>query len=242
MSRKTAISKYAKFLFYVLGHSPDEFGLVPDPDGYVKIKELLKAVTEEDGWKSFRKSHIDEILISMPEPPIECHGSLVRAKNRQNLKERLVAAHPPKILYTAVRRKAYPFVLEKGIHPMGRRHIVLSFDKAMAERIGGRIDALAVILTIQTEKAGEQGSLFFRSGDNLFLSTYIPTNCFTGPALPKEPKEVLQKERVKPTERDAAPGSFFPDLKSDSERHPSKKQRPKKEIDWKEARRRNRRR
>ena len=69
MSRKKEINKHSKFLCYILGHKPDEFGLVPDPNGFVKTKDFLKAITEENGWKFFRKSNIDEILISLSAPP-----------------------------------------------------------------------------------------------------------------------------------------------------------------------------
>ena len=38
----------AKFFNYVLGRRPDEFGLVTDKEGFVKIKELIKATNEEE--------------------------------------------------------------------------------------------------------------------------------------------------------------------------------------------------
>ena len=52
--------KLAKFLDYVLGRNPDEFGLVPDEQGYVKIKELLKALNQEEGWRHLRLANINE--------------------------------------------------------------------------------------------------------------------------------------------------------------------------------------
>jgi putative RNA 2'-phosphotransferase len=36
-------------LSYVLGRRPDEFGLVPDADGFVRLKDLLKALHEALG-------------------------------------------------------------------------------------------------------------------------------------------------------------------------------------------------
>ena len=37
----------SKLIQYILGRNPYEFGLVPDREGFVKIKELLKALNEE---------------------------------------------------------------------------------------------------------------------------------------------------------------------------------------------------
>ena len=55
MATNKALIKFSKFLVYILGRKPDEFGLVPDKDGFVKIKELLKAINEEDGWRHIRE-------------------------------------------------------------------------------------------------------------------------------------------------------------------------------------------
>ena len=51
MRHKKDPKQLAKLLNYALGRDPDEFGLVPDESGFIKIKELLKALHEEDGWK-----------------------------------------------------------------------------------------------------------------------------------------------------------------------------------------------
>ena len=60
-----------RFLSYVTGRRPDEFGLVPDHDGWLKIKDVLKVLSEEEGWKHVRRRDFDEVLLSMREPAIE---------------------------------------------------------------------------------------------------------------------------------------------------------------------------
>ena len=40
------LKKLSRFIATMLGRSPDEFGLVPDRQGFVSVKELLKAITE----------------------------------------------------------------------------------------------------------------------------------------------------------------------------------------------------
>ena len=66
MTKKSQIKieSLSRFMVYVLGHHPDEFGLVPDLDGFIKIKELLWAIHEEEGWRYVRQSHIREVLLS----------------------------------------------------------------------------------------------------------------------------------------------------------------------------------
>ena len=48
MPQKGSPKQLAKFLNYVLGRRPDEFGLVTDKEGFVKIKDLIKATSEEE--------------------------------------------------------------------------------------------------------------------------------------------------------------------------------------------------
>lgn len=239
MAFKKDPQRLVKYLFYILGHRPDEFGLVPDKNGYVKVKELLKAMHEEADWRFFRKSNLDEIFVSVPHPPIELKDNFIRAKDRTQLAKRTSITNPPKILYTSVRRKAYPVVLEKGIAPMGREHVVLSSNHDMAARIGKRLDNQPVLLTVNVEQAMNRGILVLRSGKDLFLARHIPVDCFSGPSPPKEKAEPVKRETLTPKERDKAPGSFFPDLSDNREKKQrTKKQRRKKEIAWKEERRR----
>lgn len=240
------LKKQAKFLTYVLGVRPDEFGLVPDQDGYVKIKEFLKAVHEEEGWRSFRQGNINEMLVSLPNPPIQVNENFIRVKDRQRLPQRTALQAHPKLLFTCIRPKALRVIYEKGVGPMGRNHVILSSDKGMAQRIGKRVHASPATLTVNVESAVKKGTLFLQAGENLFLARYLPPDCFTGPPLPKEPQVTKAKEPERIKERDRTPGSFFPDINEQmAPKEPKKltrKQRREKDIGWKKSRKQKRRR
>jgi putative RNA 2'-phosphotransferase len=60
----------SRLMIYILGYRPDEFGLVPDPGGYVRYKELLQAIHEEPGWGYVRQSHFNEILMGKRPVPL----------------------------------------------------------------------------------------------------------------------------------------------------------------------------
>lgn len=231
-----------KLISYMLGRRPDEFGLVPDTDGFVKIKEFLKAIGEEEGLRYVRRFHIDEILFTLPDPPIEISHHLVRAKSREHLPQRVPAPDPPKLLYTCIRRKAYSFVMDKGISPIGRRHVIFSSEKKLAEKMGNRIDNHPVLLTVQTQKSAKHGVIFFRAGDSLFMADTIPPGCFTGPPLPKETPELKKEVPSKKERPKSLPGTFLMDLTDEKERHKrSKHQRRRKEIAWKKERKKMKR-
>jgi len=224
---------------YVLGRHPDEFGLVPDSAGYVQIKELLKAVCEEEGYRYVRKAHLDEILISHPEPSIEIERTMIRAKHREHLPIPVKTTALPKHLYTCIRKRAHPHILENDITPMGIAYVVMSTSKEMEERMGKRIDPEPVLLTVQSEKSMERNVQFYRMGDNLFLADTIPCGCFIAPPLPKQPTVMKVKEKDIEKKRDPRPGSY-PITPTHIERRGTHKGK-KEDISWKRELRKSRR-
>ena len=212
MSLQRTPKQLAKFMNYVLSRRPDESGLVLDADGFVKIKELLKAINEEEGFRYVRRAHLDEIMLSVPDHAFEISDNLIRSKFRDRLPPHGYAMNPPKLLYTCVRRRAYPHVHEKGIRPAGYSQVILSSSRAMAERIGRRVDHSAVLLTIQVQNSVDQGVVFFQAGKNIFLTDFIPAQCFTGPPLPKDKPAIKQPDasEARPEQRPA--GGYFIDM------------------------------
>ncbi len=212
MALQKSPKKLAKLLDYILGRRPDEFGLVADKDGYIKIKELLKALSEEKGLSYVRRAHLDEILLTLPDPSFEISDNSIRAKSRRHLPEHIDAPHPPKLLYHCVRQKAYPHVYIKGIHPTGYSRVILSSNLSLAQRMGRRIDRSAILLTVQVQPCLSKGVAFFNAGEALFLADFIPPGCFSGPPLPKEKPVVAKTDVSQKSESRKTAGSFLIDL------------------------------
>ena len=214
MSKTRSPQNLAKMLAYVLGRRPDEFGLIPDADGFVKIKDLLKALREENGWGYVNESHLREVLLTVPAPAFEIDASRIRARQREGLPPDPETDRPPKLLYTYVRRRAYPGANAEGIHPTGHPRVVLAAHREWAERLGRRIDPDPVILTVNVHAAEERGVAFVRFGALLFLAEQIPVGCFSGPPLPAESAEKDRKpaRADRQAERPATPGSFSLDM------------------------------
>ena len=236
MQQRSA-KQLAKFFKYVLGRRPDEFGLVTDRDGFVKIKELIKATNEEEGLKYVRRSHINEIMVTLPNHGLEIKDNMIRALNREHLPKQSFALDPPKLLYTCVRKKAYPHVLEKGIRPTVYPRVILSSNSAMAERMGRRSDHGAVLLTVQVSQAEDKGVVFFQAGESIFMAEDIPPDCFSGPPLPKEQPDARKADKSKTEPAQTMPGSFFMDLEKKEkqattgakQRRRNKKNKPRRE-------------
>jgi len=209
MDRLKSLKQLAKLIDYILGRKPDEFGLVPDAHGFIRIKDLLKALAEEDGFQFVRRGHLDEIQLTLGERSFEIVDNRIRAADRRHLPENIPATDLPKLLYTCVRRKAYPHVSQKGIRPTWHSQVVLSSSARLARRMGKRMDSSPIELTVQVAHCRRQGVIFRQAGQNLFLADRIPAGCFSGPPLPKEKTAA---ERPLQPEQPPTPGSFFVDL------------------------------
>lgn len=211
----------AKMLDYVLGRRPDEFGLVPDAQGFVRLKDLLKALHEEEGWGYVNLSHLNEVVLSVANAPVETVAGLIRASSRAASALEMPEPEPPRLLYACVRRRAYPHVYAEGIRPSSHPRVVLASDRTLAERLGRRIDPDPVILAVKVQSAREKGILFSRLGECLFTAEAIPPECFSGPPLPKErPDERNRPQGPEETPRHpAAPGSFLMDVEKAAPGH-----------------------
>ncbi len=246
-SHEIRTESLARFLIYVLGHRPDEFGLVPNREGFVPFKELLQAVHEEEGWRYVRKSHIQEILIGKDRELFETRDDRIRVLERRWEKDFGRRAFSlPTMLFVPVRKRAHPVAMEKGLKAPPFSFLVLSPHKEMALRIGLRRDPDAVILEIPAQQAEKRG-IGFQSFGDLFLTDHIPPECIAGPPVPKE---VLEKrksgaeveKKTTPKKRVPETGTFLLDpLRDPDPYRRAKGARGKKRKGWKEEARKARR-
>lgn len=234
--------KLSKFLAYMLGRQPDEFGIIPDSDGFVRIKELLQALHEEQGWRHVRLAHLNEALIVPDKPVIEIDGNKIRALDTSRLPVADAPDDLPKLLYLAIRSRAYPASLERGLSALPDRHLTLSADKEMALRIGRRADNHPTLLTVQVSESVKNGTSFLKYGRTLFLADRIHPGTFSGPALLKTKSDVTASRVATPVPPPRTPGSYFPEFESaqPAKHQPSSAGRHK-EPQWKKDRRRARR-
>ena len=237
------VETLTRFMVYILGHRPHEFGLIPDPEGFVTYKELIRAVNEEPGWSYVRRANINEVLLGANRDLFQTLEEKIRAVERRWVLDLdRPALSLPKILYTGIRRRAHPFIMEKGLRPItGGKFHVLSPEREMAERIGKRLDPWPVLLEITAESAQKKGAVFYRFCD-LFLAQEIPADYIAGPPVPKRAiKAREEKARKAPSKPgpDFQAGTFILDVNRDMDR--TRKTGGRKKKGWKEEVRRRKR-
>lgn len=236
-SQQFKLEDLARMLVYVLGYRPDEFGLAPDGEGFVSLKELLQALHEEPSWRFVRQPHVNEVLLSGHRSRFEIRDDAVRALEREWRFEPEASWHTlPKLLFAPVRRRAHPVVLEKGLIPPEGGRLILSPDRTMAGRIGMRRDPEPVLLEIRAVEAARNRVRFFPFG-RLFLAPEVPAEFIAGPPVPKEIVERQAAARAAahppPTSESPFPaGTFLLDGSKDPDRQ--RRAKGKKSRGWKE--------
>jgi putative RNA 2'-phosphotransferase len=244
MSHRHTVTALSKLMAYILRNRPDEFGLVLDEDGFISLKELQKTIAEEEGWTYVRRSHIIEVAYTNNRERFEIQDEKIRATYGHSLPHRIhyESAAPPKILYHGTRRRAYPYILQQGLHPMGRQYVHLATSSELAMRIGRRRDLQPLLLEIQAQRASEEGVPFYQANPLIYLADHIPPSYITGPSISKvmpekkrPEKRPPEKEEKPPLER-KLPGSVLLNMRMEPLH---KKEKGKT---WKDRSRRHRRR
>ena len=229
-------------MIYILGYRPYEFGLVPDFEGFVAFKELIRVITEEPGWGYVRQGSVNEVLLGENRNLFQIEGQKIRAiERRWVLDFKHPALFPPKILFIGIRRKAHPVVMEKGLRPItGGRYHVLSPERETAQRLGKRLDQQPVLLEVMAELAQQEGALFYPFGE-LFLSPEILVRHIAGPPVPKHVMKAGEEKAQKTakTVPDFQAGSFILNIDRDMDK--SRKTGGRKKKGWKEEVRKRKR-
>ena len=232
-------------LRYVLSVAPAEFGLLPDEQGWLALKELLAALHQEEGWRHVRGTMIADAAERLAPELLEVEEKRVRARERGYPLPDYTAT-PPAHLYLGARRKAWPVMTRRGLEPgHDGRAWLLTPDKNAALKLGQRRDAEPMLITVQAHQAQEQGAVFPAWGD-YFLCEWAPAAALMGPpideqALPKKKPQPKAKPPEGPSmpSPEAMPGSFT--LMPEEPEKPYKRKGITKDIAWKRERRKDRR-
>jgi putative RNA 2'-phosphotransferase len=238
MSHRHQVIALRKLIAYILQHRPDEFGLVLDEEGFISLKELQQAITEEDTWSYVRRSHIIEAISDGNREQFELTDDRIRDALFTPIPYE--PALTPKILYQGIRRRAYPHILRQGLAPQGRTYCILATSPELARRMGRRRDPDPILVEIQAQRACEKGVIFYQANPLIYLANHIPPSHIMGPPVSKvlpeqKPAGKQLPEKGMPERERDLPGTVLLNLKMEP------LYKGDKGKGWKEHSRRNRR-
>ncbi|MDR2459993.1 MAG: hypothetical protein LBE38_04305 [Deltaproteobacteria bacterium] len=209
MSRKVDHKKNSleKLLLYALVVAPGEFGVVPQPDGYLSLKDLLAAIKDEEGFRSVSEPRIME-LVNIPEGKsiFEVEGNCIRVKPSHSPPYTPLDANTPptKELYIGLKMAAWEAAHRVGLYPKKPKEstIGLFTSKDLALKVAKRFCPDPQLIRVQAQKAASQGLKFVPFSEELFLCEFVPDKFLIGPPI---------KEREKEPKKEQA-GTFTPSI------------------------------
>lgn len=156
--------RLSKFMSLILRHRARDFGLAPDPEGFVPLDALL-AVLQTRSDPQITRAYILAVVASSEPKRFEGSGERgIRATyghSRKNVAAvNYAAVEPPPVLYHGTRSSALNEIRRRGLKPMQRQYVHLSTTVERARRVASRRTHQPVILVIRAEAAARSGIVF----------------------------------------------------------------------------------
>jgi putative RNA 2'-phosphotransferase len=165
----------SKTLSYWLRHRPAAGSLTLDGQGWAEVDAVLAALERSGIGEAGAKLRTVVATNDKQRFELSAEGSRIRARQGHSVPVRLdwPVRTPPELLYHGSVERALPAILEEGLRPMRRHHVHLSPDIATARRVGARRGA-PVILAIRASDLHDSGTLFYLTGNNVWLTEAVP--------------------------------------------------------------------
>jgi putative RNA 2'-phosphotransferase len=207
------VDSLERLLVYVLGVAPWEFGLLPDDDGWLPLKEVIAAIRGEDGFRGVTEGRIMEIRRKPGDgSPIETGDGVIRLKpGRAEPADRgEEPAKRPKLLHLAIKPTSWPHVSRNGLAARageGQTDLRLFEDKEMAFKTTSRIHPDPVLVTVGLKTAEAGGIRLAWRAPGLWSAPELKAEWLSGPPLPPKTEETAKA--AKPAETPLPGASFW---------------------------------
>lgn len=167
--------KISKFLSLILRHQPEVVGLTLEENGWVSVKNLIKACA--DYGKPFTLDELKEVVETNDKKRFAFNEAetKIRANQGHSLEVEIEFEKklPPEILYHGTAEKNVGVIFAKGLKKMSRHHVHLSTDTETAKKVGMRYGK-PVIFQIDTAAMNAEGFEFFVSANGVWLVESVP--------------------------------------------------------------------
>lgn len=169
--------KLSKTISYILRHKPEEAGLTPDDQGWVKMEDLVHGLNTN--FPQYKKTITPEVVYSIVaadnKQRYSVQGNKIRAAQGHSYQVDLglKPSIPPKFLYHGTTVTTEPIIRNTGLKPMSRQQVHLSENYDTATQVGSRHGKVKV-LSINAEKAHSQGIKFYKADNGVWLTDFLP--------------------------------------------------------------------
>ena len=172
------LEKLGRTMAGILRHG--RFDLKMDDQGFVRIKDIVATVKENNGRMHWiRPHHIIALVETDPKGRYQIAGDSVRATygHTIQLDLKLDTDNIPDELYYPTTPEEADIILETGLMPSDRAmvHLSLTYDDAF--RAGSVRVEDPVILAVDSNKCFDEGCDIGKAAKTVFLCKQVPADC-----------------------------------------------------------------
>ncbi|PZM62362.1 RNA 2'-phosphotransferase [Paenibacillus dendritiformis] len=174
MNTEQGRDELRSFMIRLLRHTPHDYGITLDEQGYCSLAELLAAVRKETQWADLGIVDIAQAAGDCRHRRYEISGGRIRAKYGHSVQRlKYEEARPPRILYHGTYKSVLEKLLAEGVKPVRRPYVYLTESPDLAADVGNR-QGEAVIVEVEAARAGTEGVKFYLAPNEIWLSDFIP--------------------------------------------------------------------
>lgn len=180
---EAALVRVSKRLSRVLRHAPESIGVTLDPNGWVRVDELLAAFARQG--TQLRPEQLDAVVAGNDKQRFALRTgpdgvTWIRASQghsaRVGVDLGLAAVVPPEVLHHGTPSTNVASIMATGLHPGSRQHVHLSVDVPTAVAVGRRRSGSVAVLTVRSGAMAEAGHVFHRSANGVWLVAAVPAS------------------------------------------------------------------
>jgi len=185
-----------KFLYYLISYHPEEFGLIPDNNGFFRIKEIFQVLNFTKKFKNVKINDLISIFSYYYKDFFEFSENLklIKSKNPKHpqiIKTNLSDVKKFNTLWSFVKPKIWLKISIEGEWKPVNKKIVLYANKEIAEnwaKVYG-----AIVIQVFPHKFPE-GLELLKFGEEIFIVDRLPFEAMKGPPIDQK---FLKKYNIK---------------------------------------------
>ena len=166
-----------RILTGILRHFPDRYGLTMEPQGWVSLPQIVRAISQRHpAYHWLRMQHLVAIAETDAKGRYEVRDERIRATYGHTLEVDLdlPTENIPDRLYYPVTEEEAAIVLEVGLRPTDRKKVHLSKTAEDARAAGSVRTPEPILLEVDARRARESGIVIKQAGKTVYLVDQVP--------------------------------------------------------------------
>ncbi|RLE66757.1 MAG: RNA 2'-phosphotransferase [Thermoprotei archaeon] len=172
--------KLSKLISGILRHFPESFDLHLDREGFVRIRELVKAIKRyRRSYSWLANEHIVALAYLDPKGRFEIVNNKIRARYGHSINAEVNYEEDKsvKILYHGTTEERARIILKNGIKPMKRKRVHLTSSLEEAWQNAKRWRGKPVILVVNADALRQRGIKVLKAGKYVYVVKQVPPQC-----------------------------------------------------------------